>query len=272
MCDRSHPARPLRLAAALAATAVLACAAAASDVKPDRQFQNIVFRVPDGHWAVQIQDQGVLIVDAAEARRGRFDGYMTISASRAIDRELRRMPMVELCRSLGLEMIRRQLGEDARFNEFRVVAEAAREGYDLCQVAAVGQAQDGSRRPKSVAYTITRSGDRVATLDLHAFGDEKALQPRVKAYDALLAGADFVNRLGKPLASPQPLPRDLAVYLSPPPADSGGSRAAAPTPPAGRGRNCRMVSSQQCMSQMLGAFPNMSVSYSCLPVQQEVCS
>ena len=37
------------------------------------------------------------------------------------------------------------------------------------------------------------------------------------------------------------------------------------------GGNCRVVTRQQCMSQMMGAYPNMVPVYNCLPIPQTVC-
>lgn len=39
----------------------------------------------------------------------------------------------------------------------------------------------------------------------------------------------------------------------------------------GSGGNCRVVTRQQCMSQMMGAYPNTLPVYNCLPMPQTVC-
>jgi hypothetical protein len=56
---------------------------------------------------------------------------------------------------------------------------------------------------------------------------------------------------------------DDVEYLPP---DAGA--ADADTEP---GANCRVVTRQQCMSQMMGAYPNMVPVYNCLPIPQTVC-
>lgn len=51
-------------------------------------------------------------------------------------------------------------------------------------------------------------------------------------------------------------------------------RPAAAAPPQAEqntGGNCHVVTRQRCMSQMLGACPNMVPAYSCLPIPQAVC-
>lgn len=47
--------------------------------------------------------------------------------------------------------------------------------------------------------------------------------------------------------------------------------AAPPQADQNAGGNCHVVTRQQCMSQMLGAYPNMVPVYSCLPIPQTVC-
>lgn len=248
-----------RLLGSLAVVGVTAVHAAGFD----RQLDNLLYAVPEGYAAIDQAGRGVVMVLREELGAGRRISHaLTISKSVPLQpASLATLGAREFCSAFAAAIVTQELGSQVVLGEIEIPAQAAQEGYDLCQVAASGTVGGVLR---SAVYVFTRSKGLAAYLTLNTPGEAARLKPHVPGFKRLLDSVEFVNQ-GQRLTQPAPpLPASFDTYLS---------ERTAPQPATAQraGQRCRSVTRQQCMSQMMGSFPNAYPVYQCLPRTETVC-
>ncbi|MBL8512068.1 MAG: hypothetical protein JNM52_10535 [Betaproteobacteria bacterium] len=228
----------------------------------DRQFDNILYAIPENYVGIQYQSEGIVMVRRDELVANRnITHSLTISKSATITQpDLMNLNVQDFCNAFALAIVIKELGKEAIVGQIEISARAEKEGYDVCQLAAKGVAEGKAR---STLYTFTRVKGKVAYITLSAPGDENALRPHTAALKSLIDSVEFAN-LGKKLSKPaKPLPSSFDAYKTQP----------APTPQVAQsnGKKCRTETRQQCMTQMFGSFPNAYPVYNCLPRPVTIC-
>jgi hypothetical protein len=131
-------------------------------------------------------------------------------------------------------------------------------GLTVDQRGAVQAATSDTNAALQIAFLPTLVADQAGAQTLRTYIVVRA-EGLVHLFQVTSSSSDADHRTFAMLATFLDAIQYLPAAVVPPQADQNA------------GGNCHVVTRQQCMSQMLGAYPNMVPVYSCLPIPQTVC-
>lgn len=131
-------------------------------------------------------------------------------------------------------------------------------GLTLDQRGAVQAATSDTNAALQIAFLPTLVSDPAGVQTLRTYVAVRS-EGLVHLFQVTSSSSDADHRTFAMLATFLDAIQYLPAVAAPPQADQNA------------GGNCHVVTRQQCMSQMLGAYPNMVPVYSCLPIPQTVC-